>query len=78
MTRFQLVFRHEDGERSEIRDNNTDGGPQLDGTLIVDGETYTIRGVEWVLRREDMGDMPRFICTVVTEPVETADQGRRA
>ena len=37
MTRFQLVFRHSDGERSEIRDNNTDGDPQLDGTLIVAG-----------------------------------------
>ena len=55
MTRFQLVFRDGDGDRSEFRYDNGDGAPHIDGKLIVDGETYLIRGVEWVIRREGCG-----------------------
>ena len=73
MTRFQLVFRGSDGngDRSEYRYNNAEGEPHIDGKLIVDGEVYVIRGVEWLLRREnvraELEDMPRFICTLVAE-----------
>jgi hypothetical protein len=35
---------------------------------VIDGGTYPIRGVEWLLRREDAGDEPRFVCTPVVEP----------
>lgn len=76
MTRFQLVFRDGsgDGGRSEYRYNNETGEPHIDGKLIMDGETYVIRGVEWILRRDELtagfDDMPRFICTLVVEPVE--------
>ena len=70
MTRFQLVFRHPDGDRSEFRDNSVDDEPRLEGRLVVDGETHIIRGVEWFLRREDIGHTPRFVCTLVTEPSE--------
>lgn len=74
MTRFQLVFRG-DGEpdRSEYRFNNEDGEPHLDGKLIVDGEVYVIRGVEWILRRDDLphdDNLSRFVCTLVVEPAE--------
>lgn len=73
MTRFQLVFRDGNGDRSEFRYNNGDGEPHIDGKLIVEGETYLIRGVEWLLRREgvreEFEDMPRFICTLVAESV---------
>lgn len=67
VTRFQLVFRR-DGhdDRSEYRHNNGAGEPEIDGRLVVDGETYVIRGAEWLLRRDEAGDsMSRFVCTKV-------------
>jgi hypothetical protein len=69
MSRFQLVFRDPDGERSEIRDSNTDGEPRIDGQRVMDGETYVIRGVEWTVRREDLDEMPRFVCSLVASSV---------
>ncbi len=72
MTRFQLVFR-QDGEndRSEYRYNNEGGDPHIDGKLIVDGDVYVIRGVEWLLRDDNAGDsMARFVCTLVVEPAD--------
>jgi len=42
--------------------------PHIDGRLVIDGGTYPIRGVEWLLRREDVGDGPRFVCTPLGEP----------
>ena len=70
MTRFQLTFREGDQSGwSEYRYNNDDGEPHVDGRLIVDGETYVIRGVEWLLREDSAGDnMARFVCTLVVEP----------
>jgi hypothetical protein len=69
---FELVFRRDgNADDREYRFNNGDGEPHIDGKLIVDGETYVIRGLEWILRREDVvgdGNMPRFICTLVAEP----------
>lgn len=81
VTRFQLVFRKAEGEWSEIRDSNAQREPHIDGELIVDGKTYLIRGVEWLLRREDLDERtPRFVCTLVTEPVrvDRAEDGRRS
>lgn len=69
MTRFQLVFRNADGDWSEIRENNVDGEPHIDGKLIVDGETCVIKDVEWLVRSDDIGDsMRRFMCTLVVDP----------
>jgi hypothetical protein len=79
VARFQLVFRREGkDDQSEYRFNDSDGRPEIDGRPIVDGETYVIRGVEWLVHREDSGDfqlhrndsgnLPRFICTLVVEP----------
>ena len=66
MTRFQLVFHNADGDSSEIRETNLDGEPHINGELIVDGQTYAIQGVEWIVRSDDIGDsMRRFVCTVV-------------
>ena len=63
MTRFQLVFRRA-GETDES------GEPHIDGRLIVDDETYRIRGVDWLLRDDAAGDsMARFVCTLVVEPI---------
>jgi hypothetical protein len=71
MTRFQLVFQYPDGDRYEIRASNAHGDPYIDGKLIVDGETYIIRGVEWLVRSDDIGDaMTRFACTLVVQPTE--------
>jgi hypothetical protein len=69
-TRFELVFRR-DGHKDdrEYRFNNQAGEPHIDGKLIVDGETYLIRDVEWLLRRDHAGDsMARFLCTLAVEP----------
>ena len=69
MTRFQLVFRR-DGEvtQSEFRASSFENEPHIDGRLVIDGGTYPIRGVEWLLRRADVGDEPRFVCTPLGEP----------
>lgn len=70
MTRFQLVFRENGVDRVETRDNNVDGEPQIDGKLIVDGEVYVIKGVEWLLTADHIGDTRRFLCTLVAEPAD--------
>jgi hypothetical protein len=67
MTRFQLVFRQDGREQIETHDSTGDGDPQINGTIIVDGEKYVIRGVEWLVTREDIGDTKRFVCTLVAE-----------
>ena len=69
MTRFQLVFRENGVDRIETHDNNVAGEPVIDGKLIVDGEVYEIRGVEWLLTADHIGDT-RFLCTLVAQPVE--------
>jgi len=72
MTRFQLVFRDRDGDRPELWDNNHDGEPHINGKLIVDGDMYVIRGIEWIIRNDghDHADgMKRFLCTLAVEPV---------
>lgn len=69
MPRFLLVFLDAKGERPEIRDNSMDEEPHVDGRTIVEGQTYTIRGSQWVIRRGDRLDgMERFICTPAPEP----------
>jgi hypothetical protein len=66
---FQLVFRDGNGVRSETRDNNDHGEPHINGKLIVDGQTYAIRGTEWLVRSDDIGDSTkRFLCTPAPEP----------
>ena len=68
MTRFQMVFRDRAGARAEIWDNNDLGEPHIEGKLIVDGQTYVIRGTEWLVRSDDIGDSTRrFVCTPVAE-----------
>ena len=72
MSRFQLVFRR-DGEkdRAEYHFNNKAGEPHLDGRLVLDGETYLIRDVEWLLREDNAGDsMCRFLCTPAMEATD--------
>jgi hypothetical protein len=69
MTCFQLVFcRNGEVPRSEFHASSFENEPHLDGRLVVDGGTYPIGGVEWLVRREDTGDEPRFVCTLVGEP----------
>ena len=70
MTRFQLVFRENGVDRIETHDNNVAGEPVIDGKLIVDGEVYVIRRVEWLLTADHIGDTKRFLCTLVAQPVE--------
>ena len=70
MTRFQLVFRENGVDRIETHDNNVAGEPVIDGKLIVDGEVDVIRGVEWLLTADHIGDTKRFLCTLVAQPVE--------
>ena len=71
MNEFQLLFRGTDGEpdRKELRFNDKHGEPKIDGRLVVDGDTYTIRGVDWLLKKDETpGEMRRFVCTLVVEP----------
>ena len=74
MTRFQLVFRENGLDRIETRDNNLDGEPQIDGRLVVEGETYVIRGIEYLLTAEHIGETRRFVCTLVAEPIDDLEE----
>jgi hypothetical protein len=40
--------------------------------VIVDGQTYVIRGVERLFARENIGEMTRFVCTLVVGPADDA------
>ena len=72
MSRFQLVFRRDgESDQTEYRLNNGDGEPHLDGVLLIDGESNIIRDLEWSVRREDVGDTRRFVCTLVVEPTDS-------
>jgi hypothetical protein len=69
MTSFQLVFQDASGSRhSEYHRSRFENEPHIDGRPAVDGATYLINGVEWIVRREDIGDEPRFVCTNVVDP----------
>jgi hypothetical protein len=35
MARFQLVFRHPDGDRIELRANNVHEQPEIDGKIVA-------------------------------------------
>ena len=70
MTSFQLVFEGGPGGR-EYHRSSFENEPHIGGRPAVDGATYLIRGVEWILRREDLGDEPRFVCTHVVDPTES-------
>jgi hypothetical protein len=69
---FQLLFRGVAGgpDRKELRFSDTPGEPKIDGRLVVDGETYSISGVDWLLKADETtpGEMRRFVCTLVVEP----------
>jgi hypothetical protein len=71
MTRFQLIFR-QPGKRDhlEIRDDNQHPESHIDGKLIVDGQTYVIRGVEWFVNADGghADCMKRFVCTLAVQP----------
>ena len=56
-------------QQSEFRASSFENEPHIDGRLVIDGGTYyPIRGVEWLLRREDISNEPRFVCTPLGEP----------
>ena len=72
MTSFQLVFDDGPGSHhSEYHRSSFENEPHLGGRLVVDGATYLLNGVEWHLRREDLGDEPRFVCTTVVDPTDS-------
>ena len=57
MTSFQLVFQGGNGTRHrEYHRSSFENEPHIDGRPAVDGATYLINGVEWIVRREDIGD----------------------
>ena len=72
MTSFQLVFQGGPGaSHSEYHRSSFDNEPHIDGRPAVDGAAYLINGVEWIVRRADLGDEPRFVCTNVVHPTES-------
>ena len=79
MTRFQLVFRTADGDKSELRDSSDSGEAHVNGVVLLDGMIFAHGGREWLVTREDRtgdflghqnGTMARFLCT----PVEPLDR----
>ncbi len=70
MTRFQLIFRREGRPDSrELWDNNHLDAPHIQGKILIDGQTYTIYGVDWILSQEPDGSdgLKRFVCTLVAQ-----------
>jgi hypothetical protein len=66
MPRFQLVFRTERGDVSEIRDNAVIGVPSVNGVDLTDGMIFAHEGSEWLASKEIASDgMVRFVCTPV-------------
>jgi len=45
LTRFQLVFRTDTGDRTELRDNSDDGEAHVNGVLLLDGMIFAHRGL---------------------------------
>jgi hypothetical protein len=82
MTRFQLVFRTDEGDRSELRDSSESGEARVNGVVLLDGTIFAHGGREWLVTREDLGGddllghegarIARFLCT----PVESVDASR--
>ena len=73
MTRFQLAFR-EGGKnhRSEHWFNDEAGETRSAASSSSTGTCTVIRGVEWLLRRDDAGvRMTRFVCTLAVEPADS-------
>ena len=63
--RFQLVFRTDGGDLSELHDNS-EAEPHINGVLLIDGLIFTHHGHEWLAARDDHADgMQRFVCTQV-------------
>ena len=72
MNRLQFVFcRDGHKDQTEQRFDDADGEPHIDGRSIVDGATFVMRGVDWLVRRGgDWAGTPRSLCTLVVEPVD--------
>ena len=70
MGRFQLVFRTDAGDRSEIHDSSGPGEPRINGVALLDGTILAYGGREWRVTREDFvghaaDTMVRIVCTPV-------------
>ena len=68
MTRFQLLFRMDDGDRVELRDSSSSGEPHVNGVELLDGMIFAHGDRHWLARREDSDGMVRFICTPAQAP----------
>ena len=74
--RFQVVFRTDGGDVSELHDNS-EAEPHINGVLLLDGLIFTHLGHEWLVARDDHADgMQRFVCTQV-RPVTSRFGGVR-
>jgi phage repressor protein C with HTH and peptisase S24 domain len=68
VTRFQLVFRTDNGDHVEMRDNSPNGEIRVGSVVLIDGSIFAARGGHWVARREDVDGMVRFVCTPSVAP----------
>ena len=63
MTRFQLVFRNAKGDRPTTASTATRSSRE---SFWLMARHALIREV-WLVTREALGEMPRFVCTLVAE-----------
>jgi hypothetical protein len=68
--RFQLVFRHPDGERTQLHDK-ANGEPIVNGQLLTNGAVLNHVGITWEVERADLDGLTRFVCTPTAEPAES-------
>jgi hypothetical protein len=64
VTRYQLVFRTDEGDRSELRDS-PDFEAHIHGVPLDDGAVIEHGGRRWRVHREEAHDVARFICIPV-------------
>ena len=64
MIRFHLVFNDIDGDETRFIYRSSPDEPRIDGRPIVAGNTYRMRGRDWVVHLDEIRDGTRyFVCT---------------
>jgi hypothetical protein len=68
--RFQLVFRHSHGDRTQLHDK-ANGEPMVNGQLLTNGAFLDHAGITWEVERADHDGLTRFVCTPMPESAES-------
>ena len=57
MARYQVSFRHPDGDRIELHDTTDGEQPRINGQPLTNGHKLTFKDIEWLVTAD--GDAER-------------------